>query len=89
MVDGQTVGLVIEVAGVTLSRDLGFKAELYAQHGVREYWVVDLTTMAATVHRGLAGGVYRDVLACSAHETIASQHLPGLALCLQDLPAMR
>lgn len=37
-----TVALVVEVAAATLDRDLGEKAELYARHGVPEYWVVDL-----------------------------------------------
>lgn len=34
--------LVIEVSDTTLGYDLDVKARLYAQHGIREYWVLDL-----------------------------------------------
>lgn len=35
--------LVIEIADSTLATDLGRKAELYAEAGIAEYWVVDLS----------------------------------------------
>ena len=34
--------LLIEVSDTTLRYDLNTKARLYATHGIREYWVVDL-----------------------------------------------
>ena len=37
-----SVALVVEVSDTTLETDLGRKAELYARHGVPEYWVADL-----------------------------------------------
>lgn len=88
-VNGSNVGVIIEVAQSTLRRDLAFKAELYAQHGVREYWVVDVNTDTVITHRTLAGGTYRDVVRHSARDTVAAQHLPGIALCLAELPVIR
>lgn len=88
-INGTNVGLVIEVAQSTLRSDLAFKAELYAQHGVRDYWVVDVNTNTLIVHRGLAEGVYRDVTHHAAHETVTALVLPSVSLCLAELPTIR
>lgn len=88
-VGGTNVGLVIEVAQSTVKYDLAFKAELYAQHGVRDYWVVDVNPATIIVHRTLDGGLYRDVTQYSARETVTSLVFPQLMLCLADLPAIR
>ena len=34
--------LAIEVADSSLTQDRGEKADLYAEHGIAEYWVVDI-----------------------------------------------
>ena len=88
-VNGANVGLVIEVAQITVAKDLTIKAELYAQHGVRDYWVVDVNTDTIIVHRDLSGGVYRDVVQYSARDTVTSLVFPSLTLCLADLPPIR
>lgn len=41
-VRGPDVLLTIEVADASIAFDLGAKAELYARHGVRDCWVVDV-----------------------------------------------
>jgi len=43
--------LLIEVSDTTLRYDLNVKARLYATHGVREYWVVDLVAKRVWRHR--------------------------------------
>jgi Uma2 family endonuclease len=48
-VPGVSVSLVIEIADATLQSDLGRKAALYARHGVREYWVIEVN--GRTVHQ--------------------------------------
>lgn len=88
-VNGANVGLVVEIAQSTVTKDLTLKADLYAQHGVRDYWVVDANTDTVIVHRGLAGGIYRDVTHHSARDTVTALVLPGLTLCLTDLPPIR
>jgi len=45
----ESVALLVEVSDSTISFDLGTKAEMYAAHGVPEYWVVDLP--AAQIHQ--------------------------------------
>lgn len=49
-VRGPDVLLLIELSDTTLRYDMGRKADLYAQHGVREYWVVDLNRRETYVH---------------------------------------
>lgn len=46
----ETVALLIEVSDTTLKTDLGRKADLYAQAGVPEYWVVDLNEDRVLMH---------------------------------------
>lgn len=46
----ETVALVIEVSDSTLETDLGRKADLYANAGVAEYWVIDLNENRALLH---------------------------------------
>ncbi len=44
--------LVIEVLSPsTAERDYGVKFELYQQHGVREYWVMDVTALFVQIFR--------------------------------------
>ena len=63
-VRGTDVLLLIEVAYSSLALDLGVKAALYAGHGVREYWVVDVEGQRTFVHTLGGDGAYaapRDV----------------------------
>lgn len=43
--------LVVEVADSSLDNDLTVKLELYAEDGIREYWVVDLVNTQLLVFR--------------------------------------
>lgn len=57
---GDDVLLLIEVSDSTLRYDLGAKAHLYATHGVREYWVVDLVANRIWRHRAPRGTQYSE-----------------------------
>jgi Uma2 family endonuclease len=57
-VRGSDVLLVIEVAFSSLRIDLNVKSVVYAEHGVREYWVVDLEGKRTLVHTLGADGGY-------------------------------
>ena len=46
----ESVALLIEVSDSTLDADLGRKADLYADAGVPEYWVVDLNEDRVLLH---------------------------------------
>ena len=51
----ETLALVIEVSDSTLETDLGRKADLYADAGVPEYWVVDLNENRVLLHANPRG----------------------------------
>ena len=48
---GDTVLLVAEIADTSLKFDLGVKAQLYWDYGVREYWVIDANARVTHVHK--------------------------------------
>jgi len=71
-VRGPDLVLVIEVADSSLGYDLRVKAPLYAEHGVRDYWVVDAVRQTIRVHRLPLDGRYTDVSEFEAHDAVAA-----------------
>ena len=67
----------------TAERDRTFKCTLYANHGVNEYWMVDITAKDITVlllgERG-----YEIVDTHSEGETLTSPALQGFTLNIGD-----
>lgn len=68
--------LIIETADSSLWRDRTRKADVYARHDVREYWIVDLNGRRIVVHRRPEQGQYRDVHSLGADEAATPEH-PG------------
>jgi Uma2 family endonuclease len=54
--------LIIEVADKTLSRDLGMKATLYAQAGITDYWVLDVSNRQLHIFRDPQADSYQSQL---------------------------
>ena len=81
----ETCLLAVEVADSSLPYDLHRKARLYATFGVREVWVIDAHTLVTHVHRrpGLDG--YQDKPEIAAHEPLAPDFAPSLAVTLASL----
>jgi Uma2 family endonuclease len=74
--------LVVEILSPsTQGHDRGYKQTLYAQHGVREYWLVDPDSETVEV---LTEGEYGFIPAATYYrnEILASPLLPGLAIDL-------
>ncbi len=82
---GPDLVLTIEVADSSLAYDLQVKSRLYAEAGVREYWVVDAVRQTIRVHRAPDGGVYGDVEEYEAHDSVAPLLLPGMSIRLDTL----
>ncbi|CAN5460622.1 Uma2 family endonuclease [soil metagenome] len=82
---GGDVTLLIEVSDDSLSRDLGLKAAIYADHGVRDYWVVDVAARRVIVHRQPSDERYRSVEAFEADAEVAALLAPALRMTLADL----
>lgn len=49
---------LVEVAKISLNKDLDLKASIYANAGIQEYWVVDLSANQITVFREPQDGQY-------------------------------
>ncbi len=78
------VQLVIEVADSTADVDLGKKREIYAQAGIPEYWVFDLTENTLECFQQPEGGAYRGHRRLTAADSAISATL-GITLPLAEI----
>ena len=72
--------LVIEVAESSLEYDRGEKADLYAEAGISDYWVVNLPDKCVEVRREPRDGRYQSVECSAAGAGVAPLAFPELAL---------
>ena len=77
--------LVVEILSpATAGRDRTIKLDLYAQHGVKEYWIVDPVDKTITVllrgeSRFEVSGIYGE------GQTLSSPTLAGFSVALEDI----
>ena len=77
--------LVVEILSpATAERDRTFKLDLYAQHGVKEYWIVDPDAKTITVllqgeGRFEVSGIY------GAGQSLRSPTLAGFSVTLEEI----
>ena len=77
--------LVVEILSPsTARRDLTFKRRLYAKHGVKEYWQVNIDDRSVTV-LSLGNGDYEVAAVYGSGETLTSPVLPGFALVVDEI----
>jgi Uma2 family endonuclease len=77
--------LVIEILSPsTADVDLGYKRHLYAQNGIREYWLVDPKAEQIEILTWTQGDYQRAGL-CGKGETLTSPLLPSLAIFIEDI----
>ena len=81
----EDVLLVIEVSDSTLRFDLDIKAPLYAKHGVRELWVVDVQGRLVHFFRGLEAKAYRNTSTSAAPAMTPIAALPEVSIDLSFL----
>ena len=79
------VKLAIEVFYSSLHSDLHEKAELYAEAGIVEYWIVDAGSACVHVFRQPVGTQYTDRSVASKGEQIAPMVAPQARLDVSDL----
>jgi Uma2 family endonuclease len=80
-----TALLAIEVAESSLKYDRTVKAELYAEAGIPEYWVVNVSRGVLEVFTRLRDGRYEDVRTHARDETIHLTAFPDVAVRVADL----
>lgn len=76
----EDVLLLIEVADTSLAYDRGVKLTTYAEAGIREVWIVDLTGGTVERHTNPAGDSYRLTARVGRKESLRSDVLPELVL---------
>lgn len=74
--------LVIELADTTVNKDKELKGPLYAEHGVREYWVIDIDKRETHVH---TRGQWPHEMPITFDQALSPTLLPGLTIRLADL----
>ena len=84
-VKGPDLLLAIEVADSSLTFDRGTKALLYASHGVRELWVIDVATKITSVHTGPTSVGWTNVREVLPTELLRATALPNLEIRVADL----
>lgn len=82
---GDDALLVIEVSDSTLRFDLDVKAPLYAKHGIRELWVVDVGGRRVHFFRDLQGKAYRNLSKASSPGPTPIEALPEVVVNLSFL----
>ena len=81
----QDTFLLVEVSDSSLAFDRGFKLEIYAKAGIREVWIVDLTTNGVLVHRRPSGGSYQSVIRVEGAGILSVEALLGVTIRVADL----
>jgi Uma2 family endonuclease len=77
--------LVVEVAEASLRYDLNVKAELYAEAGVPEYWVVNLVDREIVVFRSPYDHGYRHRSTHRAGGRVALEAWPDVVIGVEEL----
>ena len=69
--------LIVEIAESSLPYDRDIKARLYAEAGVPEYWIADLTTNTLWRYTSPERGAYHAIEQSHRGQSIAPQQLPS------------
>jgi Uma2 family endonuclease len=77
--------LVIEVAESSLAYDQGTKLRLYAEHGVPEYWVVDVVARRIEVYREPSSSAFQSKRVFEPGESIALLRFPDVSIAVAEL----
>jgi Uma2 family endonuclease len=73
----ENVYLLVEVADSSVNVDLGEKRALYAEAGIKDYWVVNIPSRVIHVYRSPQDGSYQEVATFRDQEQITSQQHPS------------
>jgi Uma2 family endonuclease len=85
-VSPKEVILLIEVAHWSLRFDTTTKAAMYAALGVRDYWVINATSLGTRVHRKPSARGYGSVTTVRPAKPLTPLFLPALSFRLAGLP---
>jgi Uma2 family endonuclease len=81
----EDVLLLIEVSDTTLDYDRGEKLKLYADNGIPEYWIADLTSNRVDAYSRPVNGEYRNLNRFGPGETVTSNAIPNLSITVDAI----
>jgi Uma2 family endonuclease len=79
------VYLIIEVADTSLSRDLEFKAGIYAQSGISDYWVLDVNNRKLHVFREPSQNGYQRQMILSENASVSLLAFPDVTVVVKEM----
>jgi Uma2 family endonuclease len=82
----RSASLLIEIADSSIHKDRTIKRSIYAEVGVPEYWVVDLTIWVVDVYTSPGKHGYRRMLRHDRTATLRPTRVPGVAIRVRDIP---
>lgn len=77
--------LVIEVSETSLLKDREQKRLLYAEHGIPEYWIVNLADQHLEVYRDPASGDYKTKTTLERSDSVTPRFAPDAKLSAKQL----
>jgi hypothetical protein len=77
--------LVIEVCDRSAPGDRAVKVPLYAHHGIRELWLVDLDAEVVEIYRRPSADGYQEVARLGRSDTLAPEALPDFSMTVADI----
>lgn len=81
----EDIFLLLEVADSSISYDRGVKLQFYAEAGVREVWILNLTNDVVECYREPQGRAYLRNTMARRGETLEVEALPGTSFAVADL----
>ena len=81
--------LLIEVAVSSLDSDIDKKAQVYAQAGIQEYWIVDVQRSKIHVHRRAVDSRYEELFVVEQSDSLSPSVAPNAVLSVSDLFGQR
>jgi Uma2 family endonuclease len=81
----EDVLLLIEVAASSLAYDRRIKAQLYARHGIREFWVIDANRYITWIHTGPSADGWASIVERGPDEVLTTAALPNFSICLGEM----
>lgn len=80
--------LLVEVSESSIRKDRKVKARLYAEAGVPEYWIVDLTgdEISVEVHTEPSPEGYRMIEVLGPGRVLRPKLLPAVSIAVADIP---
>ncbi|MDT0630347.1 Uma2 family endonuclease [Rubrivirga sp. S365] len=81
----KAIALLVEVADSSLLRDRVRKAQVYAEAGIPEYWIVNLQDQILEVHRDPAGGAYGTKATHGRGGAVSPLGAPDATVAVTDL----